>query len=269
MQIPYIDTHAHLYDEAFLPDLEQVMERLKAAQVAKVLMPNLDSSSIEPMLSLQLKYFPICEVMIGLHPCYVQKNFQQELYRMEAWFTKHRFIAIGEVGMDFYRGSDYKEEQHEALEIQIGWAKQYKLPLVFHMRDAADVMLPLLRKHQDGTLKGVVHCFSGTLTEAEEIIDLGFALGIGGLITFKNCDLAKLITSIGLKHVVLETDSPYLAPVPHRGKRNEPAYVPYIAEALATLYGGRITVADIAAFTTGNAMRIFNLPYPLPKSHDQ
>lgn len=267
MAISYIDTHAHLYDEAFLPDQDQVITRLQAAEVAKVLMPNIDNSSIEPMLALQQKHPSIFEPMIGLHPCYVQKNFQQELYQMEAWLKKHRFIAIGEVGIDLYRSSDYKEEQQEALEIQISWGKQYKLPLVFHMRNATKELLSLLRKQQDGTLYGVVHCFAGTLEEAQAIIDLGFALGIGGAITFKNSDLVKMITSIDLKHLVLETDSPYLAPVPYRGKRNEPAYVKDIAAVLATIY--RMPIADIAAITTDNAIRVFNLPYPLSNTQYQ
>lgn len=257
MSLKYIDTHAHIYNEVFLQDQDQVIDRLIEAGVSKVFMPNVDSSSIEPMLSLQLKYRSIFEVMIGLHPCYIQKNFQQELYRMEAWFSKHVFIAIGEVGMDLYRNSEYKAEQQEALEIQIGWAKQYKLPLVFHIRNAVDVMLPLLRKHQDGKLKGVVHCFGGTLAEAQEIIDLGFALGIGGLVTFKNSELAKIIPSIALQNLVLETDSPYLAPVPYRGKRNEPAYLPYIADVLATMH--KVPLEDIAAITTDNVQRIFDL----------
>lgn len=260
MAISYIDTHAHLYDEAFLADRDQVIARLQAAKVAKVLMPNIDSTSIDPMLALQQKHPALFEAMIGLHPCYVQKNLQQELYQMEAWLTKHHFIAIGEVGIDLYRSSDHKEAQQEALEIQISWAKQYKLPLAFHMRNATKELLTLLRKQQDGTLHGVVHCFTGTREEAREIIELGFSLGIGGLITLKNSELAKIITSIDLKHLVLETDSPYLAPVTYRGKRNEPAYLKDIATMLATTYG--MPVEDIAATTTDNAIRIFNLSYP-------
>jgi len=260
MSREYIDTHAHLYDEVFSEDPDQVINRLIAVGISKVLMPNLDSQSIAPMLEFQSTHSPICEVMLGLHPCYIRKKFQQELYQMESLFTKHNFIAIGEVGIDLYRNKDYQAEQEEALEIQIDWAKQYNLPLVFHMRNAADVMLPLLRKHQDGRLRGVIHCFCGTLSEAQEIIDLGFALGIGGLVTFENSELSKVIASLSLQHLVLETDSPYLAPVPYRNKRNEPLYLPYIADAIATIH--RVRVEDVATSTTDNAKRIFGLSIP-------
>jgi len=253
----YIDTHAHLYEEDFLQDQAQVMDRLVQAGVSKVLMPNLDVRTIEPMLELEARYPAICRAMIGIHPCHIQKDFRQQLYQMETWLSKHRFIAMGEIGMDLYRDTHYQAQQEEALEIQVSWAKQYKLPVALHIRQAFPETLRLLKKHQDGTLQGVVHCFSGTLAEAQQIIELGLYLGIGGIVTFKNAGLAALLAEIDLQHLVLETDSPYLAPVPYRGKRNEPAYLPYIAAAIADIQ--QVAVEQVGAVTTANAKHIFGI----------
>lgn len=255
--IEYIDTHAHLYEEDFLEDQPQVMNRLLNAGVVKVLLPNLDIQTIEPMLDLQAKYPAICYPMIGIHPGSIQANFQQQLYQVENWLKKHTFIAVGEIGVDLYRDTSYQAQQQEALEIQISWAKQYKLPIVLHIRQAFQETIRLLKKHQDGTLQGVVHCFSGTPAEAKQVIELGLYLGIGGIITFKNAGLAALLTQIDLQHLVLETDSPYLTPAPYRGKRNEPAYLPYIAGAIAAIQ--QIGIEQVAAITTANAKLIFNI----------
>lgn len=257
MKVEYIDTHAHLYEEDFLLDEAQVMERLVQAGVSKVLLPNLDTHSIEPMLALQARQPALCETMIGIHPCSIQAGFQQQLYQVEAWLNKHAFIAMGEIGIDLYRDTTYQAQQQEALEIQINWAKQYKLPVVLHIRQAFPETMRLLQKHQDGTLQGIVHCFSGTLVEAQQVIELGLYLGIGGIVTFKNAELAALLTQIDLQHLVLETDSPYLAPVPYRGKRNESAYLPYIAAAIADIQ--QVDVRQVAAVTTANAKRIFGI----------
>lgn len=254
--IEYIDTHAHLYEEDFLQDQAQVMDRLMQAGVSKVLMPNLDVHTIEPMLEVEARYSAICRAMIGLHPCHIQEDFQQQLYQMETWLSKHTFIAVGEIGMDLYRDTSYQAQQQEALEIQISWAKQYKLPVALHIRQAFAETMRLLQKQQDGTLQGVVHCFSGTLAEAQQVIELGLYLGIGGIVTFKNAELAALIAQIDLQHLVLETDSPYLAPVPYRGKRNEPAYLSYIAATIADIY--QVDVEQVAAITTANAKRVFS-----------
>jgi TatD DNase family protein len=257
MNIEYIDTHAHLYEEDFLLDEAQVMERLVHAGVSKVLLPNLDIHSIAPMLALQARHPALCETMIGVHPCSIQADFQQQLYQVETWLNKHAFIAMGEIGLDLYRDTTYQAQQQEALEIQINWAKQYKLPVVLHIRQAFPETMRLLQKHQDGTLQGVVHCFSGTLVEAQQVIALGLYLGIGGIVTFKHAELAALLKKIELKHLVLETDSPYLAPVPYRGKRNESAYLPYIAAAIADIQ--QVDVGQVAAVTTANAKRVFGI----------
>lgn len=257
MKLAYIDTHAHLYEEGFLHDHLQVMDRLAQAGVFQVLMPNLDVDTIAPMLELEARYPAICRAMIGIHPCHIQEDFQQQLYQIETWLTKHTFIAMGEIGMDLYRDISYQAQQQAALEIQLSWAKQYQLPIVLHIRQAFQETMRLLEKHQDGTLRGVVHCFSGTLAEAQQIIGLGLYLGIGGIVTFKNAGLAALLAHLPLQHLVLETDSPYLAPVPYRGKSNEPAYLPYIAAAIADIY--QIGVEQVAAVTTANAKRIFNI----------
>jgi TatD DNase family protein len=227
------------------------------AGVSKVLIPNLDIHTIEPMLELEARYPDLCYSMIGIHPCYIQDDFQQQLEQVEAWLHKRTFVAMGEIGMDLYRNAAYQAQQEEALDTQIRWAKQYNLPLALHIRQAFPETMRLLSKHQDGSLKGVVHCFNGTLAEAQEVIELGFYLGIGGLITFKNTGVAELVAQIDLRHLVLETDSPYLAPVPYRGKRNEPAYLPYIAATIAAVH--QIDIEQVATISTANARRLFSI----------
>lgn len=252
-----IDTHAHLYDEVFLEDQSQVIAQIIQAGVTKVFMPNIDISSIEPMLALEAKYPTLCAAMIGIHPCYINEKFQQQLYQIESWLGKRNFIAMGEVGIDLYRDKTHQALQEEVLEIQLSWAKKYNLPIVIHTRQAFNETIHILEKHQDGSLKGVFHCFSGTLEEAEKVIKLGFYLGIGGIVTFKNSDLAKLITNLDLQNIVLETDSPYLAPTPYRGKRNDPSYLPYIAGTIAQCQ--QVDIQIVAAVTTANVKHIFGL----------
>ena len=255
--IEFIDTHAHLYDEAYSEDQNQVISQSIQAGITKILLPNIDTNSIEPMLALEEHYPTLCSAMIGIHPCYIKEDFQQQLYQIESWLNKRSFIAMGEVGLDLYRDTIYQVLQEEALTIQLNWAKQYKLPIVIHTRQAFKETIHLLEKYQDGTLRGVFHCFSGTLAEAEQIIALGFHLGIGGIITFKNAGLAELIAKIDLQHLVLETDSPYLAPVPYRGKRNESSYLPYVAAAIASTK--QIDITTVASVTTANAKKVFGI----------
>mgnify|MGYP002378755749 CR=1 FL=1 len=253
----FIDTHAHLYDEVYLGDQSQVITQSIQAGVTKILLPNIDANSIEPMLALEDQHPTLCAAMIGIHPCYIKEDFQQQLYQVESWLNKRPFIAMGEVGMDLYRDTTYQNLQREALEIQLNWARQYNLPIVIHTRQAFRETIQILEKHQDGSLRGVFHCFSGTLDEATQVLALGFHLGIGGIITFKNAGLAELIAKIDLQHLVLETDSPYLAPVPYRGKRNEPTYIPYIAAAIAL--NKQIAVETVASVTTANAKKVFGI----------
>ncbi|MHB1921936.1 MAG: TatD family hydrolase [Chitinophagaceae bacterium] len=249
------DTHAHLYLKEFDSEREAIMERALGAGVQKIYLPNIDSGHIEDLISLEKAYPDHCFAMMGLHPCYVHQNVESELLVMESWLKKRKFWAIGEIGLDFYWDQTYKEEQFLALRQQIDWAKQYQLPVVLHTRSATPECIREITQKQDGTLSGIFHCFSGSLEEAREIINLGFYLGIGGVVTFKNAGLDKIVEQIDLHHLVLETDAPYLAPVPYRGKQNEPAHLLLIAQKVAQLKGTDLaTVTDI---TTQNAKKVF------------
>ena len=250
-----MDTHAHLYDSAFAKDLNQVIANSWEAQVCKIYLPNIDTDTLAPMLALEAKYPALCAPMIGIHPCYIKQDFDKQLYQVEAWLGKHAFAAMGEIGIDLHWDSTYQAQQEEALAIQLAWAKQYQLPVVIHCRKGFKETFRLLAQHQDGTLKGIFHCFSGSLAEAKQLIALGFYLGIGGLVTFKNTGLAQTVAAIDLKHIVLETDSPYLAPTPHRGNRNEPAYLVHIAAQIAT--SQQVDLATVATVTTANAKEVF------------
>ena len=250
-----IDTHAHLYAPEFSAEIEQVVARSRDQHVRKVYMPNIDLGTIAGMLALEAQYPDLCAAMMGIHPCYIGRDFQKQLAHVENWLTKRSFAAIGEVGIDLYKNKTYQAQQEEALAIQLNWAQQDQLPVVIHCREGMKTTLQLLEKHQDGNLKGIFHCFSGSLQEAERIIALGFYLGIGGVVTFKNAGLDQIVTAIDLDHLVLETDAPYLAPTPHRGQRNEPAYLIYIAEKIAALKA--IDLETVAQVTTANAIKVF------------
>ena len=210
------------------------------------------------MLGLEAKYSCLCAAMMGIHPCHVGQDFEQQLYQVEEWLGKRSFAAMGEIGMDLHWDRTYQGQQEEALAIQLGWAKQYQLPVVIHCRKGFEETLGLLEQHQDGSLRGIFHCFSGSLAEAERVIGLGFYLGIGGIVTFKNAGLAPVVAALDLKHMVLETDSPYLAPIPHKGKRNEPAYLVHIAGEIATSH--QVELETVAAITTANARAVFSRP---------
>ena len=250
----FIDTHSHIYDTKFEKDIEAALARCQEQKVEKIYMPNIDHRSIDAMLELEQKYSQ-CIAMMGLHPCSVDKNFEKELYLVENWLNKRDFVAVGEIGLDLYWDKTFFEQQEEALSIQINWAKKLKRPIVIHSRNSTAEVLEILRKHKDEDLQGIFHCFGGTKEEAEQIIELGFYLGIGGVLTFKNSKLDKVLETIDLKHLVLETDSPYLAPVPYRGKRNESAYIPLIAQKLAEVK--QVSLEEIALQTSQNAEKIF------------
>jgi TatD DNase family protein len=250
----FIDTHSHIYDTKFQNDIEAILARCQEQKVETIYMPNIDHSSIDAMLELEQKYTQ-CIAMMGLHPCSVDKNFQKELYIVEEWLNKRDFVAVGEIGLDLYWDKTFFEQQKEALSIQINWAKKFKRPIVIHSRNSTSEVLEILRQHKDDDLQGIFHCFGGTQEEAEQIIELGFYLGIGGVLTFKNSKLDKVVENIDLKHLVLETDSPYLAPVPYRGKRNESTYIPLIAEKLATVK--QMSLEEVALQTSQNAEKIF------------
>jgi TatD DNase family protein len=252
----FVDTHAHLYLNEFKNDLEKTLQRSEEVGVERIYLPNIDHTSIDDMLELEAKY-PQCIATIGLHPCSVKKDFERELYVVEDWLRKRSFVAIGEIGTDLYWNKTHWKEQVEAFKIQARWAKEYNLPIIIHCRDSMDETIALVKELQIEGLKGIFHCFGGSIEQAQQIIDLGFLLGIGGVVTFKKAGLEQVLLEIGLEHLVLETDSPYLAPVPHRGKRNESAYVPIIAQKIAEIK--QISIAEVAQATTQNAQRLFGL----------
>jgi TatD DNase family protein len=252
-----IDSHAHIYAEEFRDDRHDMLMRAFERGVEKIYMPNVDHESIEGMLELEEKYPGKCIPMMGLHPCYVKKAFEKELYEVEDWLKKRKFAAVGEMGIDLYWDTSFRSQQEEAFRIQVGFAKQHSLPLVIHSRNATRETIDLLKGLHDGSLSGVFHCFSGSLEEAKEIMEMNFLLGIGGVATFKNGGLDKILPEVPLAHIILETDSPYLAPVPYRGKRNEPAYIELVAEKVVEIK--KIDKEQIIAETALNARRLFKL----------
>jgi TatD DNase family protein len=252
-----IDTHAHIYANEFDHDRDSVVERAIAQGIEKILLPNINLASIEPMLMTQAAYPEICHSMMGLHPCYVDENVNNTLDIIYSWFSKHRFIAVGEIGIDLYWDKTFKQQQELAFITQLQWAKQLKLPVVIHTRDSIDETLALLKQQQDGSLSGVFHCFGGSIEDAQAINDLGFHLGIGGVSTFKNGGMDQVIPYLDLNFLLLETDCPYLAPVPHRGKRNEPAYTQLVASRVAELK--QISIGELEQITNRNARALFKL----------
>lgn len=250
-----IDTHTHLYDEQLMPDNREMIARAIESGVQRMYMPNCDSTTIDGMMKIAKEWPRNCFPMMGLHPVYVKGNYKEELVIVEQWLGKHKFSAIGEIGLDYYWDKTYVDQQLEAFETQIDWALQHDLPIVIHSRESTQACIDVVKRKQDGKLKGIFHCFSGTADEARQVIELGFYLGIGGVVTFKNAGLAEVVKNVSLEHIVLETDAPYLAPVPYRGKRNESSYIPLIAVKLAELKG--IDISDIANITTQNAEKVF------------
>ncbi|CAH1607852.1 Putative deoxyribonuclease similar to YcfH, type 2 [Vibrio jasicida] len=252
-----IDTHAHIYASEFDNDRDEVVKRALEQGIDRILLPSIDLESIEPMLKTEAAYPEVCRSMMGLHPCYVNGNVEQTLEIIRGWFEKHNFIAVGEIGIDLYWDKTFRAEQEMAFVTQLNWAKEMDLPVVIHTRDSIEETLTLLRQEQDGRLRGVFHCFGGSVEEAQAINELGFHLGLGGVSTFKNGGMDKVIPHLDMNWVILETDCPYLAPVPHRGKRNEPAYTSLVAARVAELRGESLEVID--TLTTKNAEALFNL----------
>lgn len=252
-----IDTHAHLYSNQFNSDRPAMLQRAREAGLSKVLLPAIDSGSHENMLKLEEENPGFCLAMMGLHPCSVKEDYEQELKIVEDHLVSRSFIGVGEIGLDFYWDLTFKEQQFSAFHRQIEWALQYDLPIAIHSRNANDECIQVVREHQKGGLKGVFHCFSGTVEQARQMIELGFYLGIGGVLTFKNGGLDKVVEEIDTRHLVLETDAPYLAPVPFRGKRNESSYITYVAQKLADLK--QTHVQEIIDQTSRNAQNLFGL----------
>ncbi len=250
----YIDTHTHLYDEQLAADENQIQRAIDAG-VTRMYMPNCDSGTIDGMLSLADKWPTNCFAMMGLHPTYIKENYTAELAIVERWLKQRKFAAVGEIGLDYYWDVTFKEQQIIAFEQQIDWALQYNLPIVIHSRSSTQDCIDIVRSKQNGNLKGVFHCFSGTAEEAKQITELGFYLGIGGALTYKKSTLPDVLKQVSITHIVLETDAPYLAPTPHRGKRNESSYIPLIAVKVAEVM--ELPYLDVARITTANAEELF------------
>jgi TatD DNase family protein len=254
-----VDTHAHLYLDQFDEDRDEMLQRAKSKGIEKFYLPNIDSSTIDELLAMEANYPNECFAMMGLHPCSVKGNYKEELAIVEKWLNERPFAAVGEIGTDLYWDKTFIEEQKGAFQIQANWAKELGIPIVIHCRDSMDLTIGLVEKEQDGRLRGIFHCFGGSVEQAQKIIDLGFYLGIGGVLTFKKSGLDQTVQEISMEHLVLETDAPYLAPTPFRGKRNESAYIHQIAEKLASVK--ETSLAKVAKITSENAEKIFgNVP---------
>lgn len=253
----FIDTHCHIFSKQFDEDIDDAIQRALDNNVGKILMPNIDLESVEPMNILAKKYPGICYSMMAIHPCDVKADFKKDLEFVDKELATGKYIAVGETGIDLFWEKELIEQQKESFRAHLQFGKKYNLPVVIHIRDSFDEIFEVIEKEAEPSLFGIFHCFTGTLEQANRAIELGFSLGVGGVSTFKKTHLNEVLDKIDLKHLVLETDSPYLAPTPNRGKRNEPSYIPLIAEKLADFH--QTTIEKIEEITTENANRIFKL----------
>lgn len=253
----YIDTHSHIYDEAFDADRELVFQRALDAGVEMVLLPNTDESTIKPMIDFYKSHPDNCRMMMGLHPEGVKEDYKRHLSVIEKEMERQCWVGVGEIGLDLYWDKTFEKQQVEVLREQLSWAKHLRLPVSLHTREAFGLMFKVLEQEQDGGLRGVFHCFNGTKEQADIAMSLGFHLGLGGVITYKNCDVKSFLNEIPLDKILLETDDPYLPPVPYRGKRNEIAYMTEVAKKIAEVK--QIDINEVATATTNNARQLFNL----------
>lgn len=251
----FVDSHSHIYSADFSLDRDEVITRALEAGVERIVLPNIDSSSIKPLMDLTDTIPGLFFPLVGLHPTSVKEDFRKELQILEYWLGKRKFYGIGEIGIDLFWDKSFLLEQIEAFNTQLSWAKNKNFPVVIHVRESFTEVMEQLKKVHTPELKGVFHSFTGTLEQAEQIIELGFKIGVNGIITFKNSDLGETIQKIDPRHLLIETDSPWLAPVPHRGRRNECSYVVTIAEKIAQLHN--TSLANIAAITSKNAKELF------------
>jgi TatD DNase family protein len=247
-----VDTHCHLYISSFQSDRQAVIDRALAAGITKMFLPAIDSSELGNLLNLEKAYPAHCIAMMGLHPCSVKENYEEELRLVNDQLHARPFAAVGEIGLDFYWDLSFADQQYDAFRRQVAWAKELRLPVVIHSRNSLDECIGVAENKGVG---GIFHCFSGSVEQAKRIIELGFYLGIGGVLTYKNSGLDAVLKDVPLESMVLETDAPYLTPVPFRGKRNESSYIKYVAEKLAEVKG--VSVEEVAAVTTRNAQNIF------------
>ncbi|GHC42748.1 TatD family hydrolase [Ulvibacter litoralis] len=251
------DTHTHLYSDAFEADQDEMMQRAIAAGVTRFFIPAIDSATTEAMYQLEQKYPDQVYLMMGLHPTSVKSNYKEELLHIEAQFEKRNFYAVGEIGIDLYWDTSTLDIQQEAFRYQIQLAKKHKLPIVIHCREAFNEVFEVLESEKGEDLFGIFHCFTGSLEQAKQAISYNMKLGIGGVVTFKNGKIDTFLHQIDLKHIVLETDSPYLSPVPFRGKRNESSYLCYVSKKLSDIY--QLSEAEIAHITTENSKAVFGI----------
>ncbi len=252
-----IDTHSHIYSEAFDEDIAETIQRAKNANVGQILLPNIDSESIEPMMKLVKDYPNYCLPMMGLHPTSVKENYEDELAICERWLSEESFIAIGEIGIDLYWDKTFLKEQQFVFEKQLNWAVEKELPVVIHARESFSEIFEVLESFRTKNITGVFHSFTGDIEQANKAIGMGFLLGLNGILTFKNSGLDKVVEQIDTKHLIIETDSPYLAPTPNRGKRNESAFVALVADKLATIH--KRPLSEISEITSRNAQNLFKL----------
>ena len=252
-----IDTHTHIYDHQFSLDRNETVQRALDAGVKMMLLPNVDASTIAPMLELHKQYPNYTQVMMGLQPEEVKDDYKVVLSQMEKELERGIYVGVGEVGLDFYWDATYEKQQLDVFETQLDWAKQLHFPLSIHCRNAFDKMVKILEKKQDGGLRGIMHCFTGTEEEAKAYLDLGFHLGLGGVTTYKNCGVKDYLPNLPLDRIVLETDAPYLAPVPCRGKRNEPSFLVHTAKRIAEIL--QMPLEEFAAATTANVKVLFQM----------
>lgn len=253
----FVDTHAHLYAEEFSEDIVSVISRATENHVMRFLLPDIDRSTRKSMLELHRKYPDLCLPMIGLHPTSVKEDYKVELDEIENNLSLNKFYGIGETGIDLYWDKTFIHEQIESFDFHVELSIKHDLPLVIHSRKSLNEIFLVLKKHESKKPSGVFHCFPGNIKEAERAVEMGFYVGIGGVVTYKNSTMAEVVRHIGLHHIVLETDAPYLTPVPHRGKRNESVYLPLIAECVAHLKNTGI--AEVAEITSANAKKLFSL----------
>ena len=253
----YTDTHCHIYLPAFENDLPAVIQRAENEGVTKLFLPAIDSSETDRMLAVEARYPGTCFAMMGLHPCHVQQNYREELDMVAQWLEQRPFAAVGEIGLDFYWDKTYTQEQYDAFKTQMQWALDKQLNIVIHTRNALPEAIETVAPFAAKGLRGIFHCFGGTTEEARAITAMGFHLGIGGVVTYKNSGLSEVLPHIPLEYIVLETDAPYLTPVPFRGKRNESSYLKYVVAKLAEIKN--CSPEEIARVTTENAMQIFKV----------
>lgn len=253
----YIDSHSHLFLDQYSDDIDDVMQRASAIGIQKIFLPNIDVTTIKKMNDLASKYPSICFPMVGLHPCYVKKDYKAQLEVIEYELENNTYYGVGETGIDLYWDKTFKKEQIEAFRYQIELSKKYNLPIIIHSRESLDLTIELVTEMQDGNLKGIFHCFNGTVEQCKKVVDVGFMMGLGGVITFKKAGLDDMVAYMPEENILLETDSPYLSPTPYRGKRNESAYIDLVAKKVAEVKGWNLE--KVQNLTTRNAENLFSL----------